>query len=52
MLNFFENRLKWEDMAAVKAEFLKAEEGKRKSKEDLEREYISEVFHNKSAKKS
>ncbi|VDM08436.1 unnamed protein product [Wuchereria bancrofti] len=35
MLNFFENRLKWEDTAAVKAEFLKAEEGKRKMAERL-----------------
>uniref|UniRef100_A0A8R1Y5C1 Uncharacterized protein n=1 Tax=Onchocerca volvulus TaxID=6282 RepID=A0A8R1Y5C1_ONCVO len=48
MLNFFENRLKWEDMAAVKEELLKAEQGKRKSKEDLEQEYVDEVFYKKS----
>ncbi|CAG9532030.1 unnamed protein product [Cercopithifilaria johnstoni] len=51
MLNFFENRLKWEDIAAVKEELLKAEQGKRKSKEDLEQEYVDEIFY-KSAKKS
>uniref|UniRef100_A0A0R3RQ66 Protein-serine/threonine phosphatase n=1 Tax=Elaeophora elaphi TaxID=1147741 RepID=A0A0R3RQ66_9BILA len=30
VLNFFENRLKWEDIAAVKEELLKAEHSKRK----------------------
>lgn len=52
MLNFFENRLKWEDMAAVKEELLKAEQSKRKSKEDLEQEYVDQVFHKKNAQKS
>ncbi|VDK71285.1 unnamed protein product [Onchocerca ochengi] len=52
MLNFFENRLKWEDMAAVKEELLKAEQGKRKSKEDLEQEYVDEVFYKKSVTRS
>lgn len=52
MLNFFENRLKWEDIAAVKEELLKAEHGKRKSKEDLEQEYVNEIFYKQSAKKS
>ncbi|EFO28359.2 hypothetical protein LOAG_00136 [Loa loa] len=51
MLNFFENRLKWEDMAVVKEELLKAEQDKRKSKEDLEQEYVDEVFHKKNVKK-
>ncbi|KAL3997867.1 Mitochondrial 28S ribosomal protein S27 family protein [Acanthocheilonema viteae] len=52
MLNFFENRLKWEDIAAVKEELLKTDQGKRKSKEDLEQEYVDEIFYKKSAKKS
>lgn len=52
MLNFFENRLQWEDIAAVKKEILKAEQGKRKSKEDLEQEYMDEIFHRRSVKKS
>ncbi|VDK74667.1 unnamed protein product [Litomosoides sigmodontis] len=52
MLNFFENRLKWEDIAAVKEELLKTEQGKRKSKEDLEQEYVDEVFYKQSVKKS
>ncbi|KAM3721362.1 28S ribosomal protein S27 [Dirofilaria immitis] len=51
MLNFFENRLKWEDMAAVKEDLLKVEQGKRKSKEDLEQEYVDEVFHKKNVAK-
>ncbi|VDN00824.1 unnamed protein product [Thelazia callipaeda] len=42
VLNFFENRSKWEDMANVKDELLKVEQRKTKSKEDLEQEYINE----------
>lgn len=44
MLNFFENRLKWEDMARIKDELASRDEGSRKSKEEQEQEYVEKVF--------
>lgn len=52
MLNFFENRLKWEDVANVKEQLLSGDQGKSKSKEDLEQEYVDQVFLKTSAQKT
>uniref|UniRef100_A0A183D3I0 SCD domain-containing protein n=1 Tax=Gongylonema pulchrum TaxID=637853 RepID=A0A183D3I0_9BILA len=52
MLCFFENRLKWEDMANVKDELLSGERGRIKSKEELEQEYVDQVFLKRNAQKS